>query len=120
MFRPQKGGKFYVFVKIDFRDRTSLGPYRTALLERIATSSSIAEAARDGGLSYRKALRMVRTMNTIFREPLVVTKRGRKGGATLTPFGRRVVSVFRAAEREAVQAARKHAKQLDSLHAPYK
>ena len=54
------------------------------LLEGIKETGSISEAAAELGMSYMRAWTLIRTMNTAFREPLVLTVRG--GEARLRRF----------------------------------
>jgi molybdate transport system regulatory protein len=51
-------------------------------------------------MSYRRAWLLVDTMNRCFREPVVASATGGPGGggASLTPFGRRVLARFRTME----------------------
>jgi molybdate transport system regulatory protein len=84
----------------------AMGPGQAALLERIAASGSISAAARDMGMSYRRAWQLVEAINASFAEPVVVTATGGKrgGGASVTPFGRDLVARFHAMEDKASAA----------------
>lgn len=75
----------------------AIGPGKSELLEAIASTGSISEAARKLGMSYRRAWLLVDTMNRCFREPVVASATGGTGGggATITPFGREVLAAFR-------------------------
>jgi molybdate transport system regulatory protein len=83
-----------------------LGPGKIALLEQIRQSRSLAGAAREMGMSYKRAWELLSTLNEMFDEPVAVTQPGRNvgGGTELTPFGERVVALYRAIERRAQQA----------------
>src|SRR5687768_18577555 len=78
----------------------AMGPGKAELVERIAETGSISAAARAMGMSYRRAWQLVEALNRDHREPVVVTATGGKdgGGAKVTPFGRRLVALFRAME----------------------
>ena len=82
---------------------TALGPGKVDLLEAIARSGSISAAARDMGMSYRRAWLLVDTMNRCFKEDLVVTTTGGRGGggSRITPLGRQVLRRYRAMEATA-------------------
>jgi molybdate transport system regulatory protein len=56
-------------------------------------------------MSYKRAWYLIDGFNAMFREPLIERHHGGKGGgsATLTPFGERVVSEYRAMEAKALQ-----------------
>jgi len=84
----------------------ALGPGKVDLLEEIEKAGTLAEAARRLGMSYMRAWKLLQTMNACFREPLVDTARGgaEHGGATLTPTGRAVLSLYRRMERESLEA----------------
>ena len=73
------------------------GPGRLELLDRIESTGSISQAARDMGMSYKKAWRMVDEMNQSASEPYVLLQKGGKqgGGAELTVKGRLVASEYR-------------------------
>lgn len=102
MTRPQTR------VRIDFSGDCSLGPGKIALLEGIARSGSLSAAARQLGMSYRRAWLLVHNTNAAFHEPVVELAVGGKdgGGAQLTDFGRQLVADFRAFEEEVDQLAR--------------
>jgi molybdate transport system substrate-binding protein len=73
-----------------------LGKGRLELLEAINRGHSISEAARQMGMSYRRAWLLVQRMNEASGEPLVtaVTGGSHGGGARLTPLGQRALSIF--------------------------
>lgn len=71
------------------------------MLEAIETTGSITGAAKALGMSYRRAWLLLEETNTLFGEASAATAQGGRqgGGARLTPFGREVVSRYRATER---------------------
>jgi len=84
-------------------DLIALGPGKVDLLESIGEAGSISQAARERKLSYRRAWNMVDTMNQCFKEPLVTSITGGKGGggAKLTPAGQKVIDLYRKMETKA-------------------
>ncbi len=84
----------------------AMGPGKAELVERIARTGSISAAAREMGMSYRRAWQLVESLNGAFREPVVTTATGgrRGGGAQVTPGGLRLVRQFRAMEAKASAA----------------
>ena len=84
----------------------AMGPGKAELIERIAGTGSISAAARDMRMSYRRAWQLVEALNAAYREPVVRTAVGgqRGGGATVTPFGRRLAAQFRVMEDKASAA----------------
>ncbi|MBK6408421.1 MAG: winged helix-turn-helix domain-containing protein [Flavobacteriales bacterium] len=77
-----------------------LGRGRVALLEEIASTGSISQAAKHMGMSYKKAWRLVDAMNAMAVAPLVVrTSGGPDGGGTkLTDQCLRLIAAFRSIE----------------------
>ncbi|HEY1181045.1 MAG TPA: LysR family transcriptional regulator [Rhodocyclaceae bacterium] len=93
-------------LRILFSELTALGPGRAELMERIARTGSISAAAREMGMSYRRAWLLVEATNSAFVEPLVTTNTGGSGGggAQLTEFGMSMLARYRAMELKAAQA----------------
>lgn len=93
-------------LRVLFSELTALGPGRAELMERIARTGSISAAAREMGMSYRRAWLLVEATNSAFVEPLVATSTGGSGGggAHLTDFGMAMLARYRAMELKAAQA----------------
>lgn len=104
-----------------YRDESiAMGPGKVALLEAIAESGSISAAARQMGMSYRRAWILVDEMNRALRSPAVSTATGgaQGGGTALTPLGVQLVHHYRAVERSAKLAAADSLMALDQMLAP--
>lgn len=101
-------------LRIRFGGDDMMGPGKADLLERIAATGSIAAAARDMGMSYKRAWMLIETLNAMFDQPVVAATRGGpgKGGAELTERGRGVLAQYRAAEAVAQEQAGQHLVQL--------
>jgi molybdate transport system regulatory protein len=82
---------------IDIDGVKFFGPGRAELLELIEESGSIAQAAKEMGMSYKKAWAMVDEMNSRAKKPYVMRYKGgeKGGGAELTDAGKKVVSAYR-------------------------
>jgi len=78
-------------------DEIAFGPGKAELLEAIASTGSIAQAAKRLDMSYMRAWTLIRTMNGCFAAPLVEAVRGgtRGGEARLTQTGRDVLGLYR-------------------------
>ena len=92
-----------LMLRILAKDHPAMGPGKAQLVELIDSTGSISAAAREIGMSYRRAWQLVDALNTSFREPVVLTAVGGKrgGGAVVTEFGRALVAHFRAIEDKA-------------------
>jgi molybdate transport system regulatory protein len=84
----------------------AMGPGKAELIERIAETGSISAAARAMAMSYRRAWQLVEALNRDYRQRIVDTATGGKrgGGARVTPFGRRILALFRSMEEKASAA----------------
>ena len=86
----------------------AFGPGKAELLRHIAATGSIRTAATELGMSYNRAWLLVKSMNTLFREPLVSVARGggTGGGASLTPLGEEVLNHYTHMEETCRTATR--------------
>jgi molybdate transport system regulatory protein len=103
-------------LRVDLGSGRALGPGKVRLLEAIERTGSISQAGRTLGMSYRRAWLLVDDMNHCFRDAVIAAQPGgiHGGGATLTPFGQRLVERYRAIEADALVATRKHLHDLES------
>lgn len=81
----------------------AIGPGKADLLDAVARTGSISAAAREMGMSYRRAWVLVDTMNRSFHAPLVEASKGGSGGggARVTDLGLQVLARYRAMEIKA-------------------
>jgi len=95
----------------------AFGPGKADLLEAVARTGSIAEAARQLDLSYMRAWSMIKTMNGCFQKPVVEKNRGGEthGGAVVTDFGMEVLQLYRDITAKAEKAAAKESTALLKL-----
>ena len=100
--------------RVDFATFCCVGPGKIALLETIDRTGSLSQAARDLGMSYRRGWQLLASLNTSFREPVVVTATGGRGGggARVTPFGKELISRYRAFEDDAQGRAARAFKEI--------
>jgi molybdate transport system regulatory protein len=96
--------------RLDFHDRCSVGIGKISLLEAIARTGSLSQAARDIGMSYRRAWLLIDSMNADFDTRVIsATVGGSGGGGTqLTSFGRELVSAYRSLEARIAPLAVEH------------
>jgi molybdate transport system regulatory protein len=94
--------------RIDFANDRSIGLGKIELLESIARSGSLSQAARDLGMSYRRAWLLVEDVKLSFNRPVVMSSTGgpNGGGATLTDFGEQLIARYRKLELDVQRLAR--------------
>lgn len=111
--RTSKGPR----VRILIGAATALGPGKVDLLDAIAERGSISAAARDLGMSYRRAWMLVDTMNSCFTSDLVETATGGRGGggARVTDLGLDVIARYREMEAKAADSVAAQAKSFAKL-----
>jgi molybdate transport system regulatory protein len=104
-------------IRIDLAPEVRVGPGKVRLLELVAEHGSISAAGRSAGMSYRRAWLLLDELNRSFPEPVIEAATGGRsgGGATLTPFGARLIAAYRNIERDAARVAAPH---LASLGVP--
>lgn len=112
--------------RIQFRFRVyrdediAIGPGKVALLEALAQTGSISAAARQLGMSYKRAWLLVDELNRALHRPAVTTASGGSGGggSTLTPVGEELIKRYRSVESTARVAAAGDIAALTRLLAP--
>lgn len=94
-----------------------LGPGKADLLDAIDRCGSIRRAASELGMSYMRAWTLVKAMNEGFVDPLVESTRGgaARGGAGLTPMGRRILDIYREMQGDALEATASSRAKLEKL-----
>lgn len=102
--------------RVDFRDQCSVGIGKITLLEAIARTGSLSQAARDIGMSYRRAWLLIDSMNTDFDTAVTSATAGGSGGggAQLTPFGRELIQAYRELEGRLLSLTVKHMGKIDA------
>jgi molybdate transport system regulatory protein len=92
-----------VRLRVDLAPGCSIGPGKIDLLEHIELHGSLSQAARELGMSYRRAWLLLDELNRSLTEPVASTAVGglRGGGARITSTGRALVKAYRAFEKKA-------------------
>lgn len=114
---PPPGPALQFRARIMHRGEIAFGPGKANLLAAIESHGSIAKAAVTMGMSYMRAWTLVKTMNALFREPLVELDRGGAGGgsAKITPTGRKVLALYHAMIAKSEKATRDQWAQVRNL-----
>jgi molybdate transport system regulatory protein len=96
--------------RVDLGEEGAVGPGKIALLEHIGQGGSLSQAARELGMSYRRAWLLLDSLNHCFRERVAVSAKGgrRGGGATLTAFGHQLIRAYRDFDAEVQARAARH------------
>ncbi len=106
--RAKKGppARLLTRIRVLHGSEFAVGPGKADLLEAVAETGSISSAARRMKMSYRRAWLLIDTMNQCFRQPVVDTATGGKGGggARITACGREVLQIYRDMEQRAARA----------------
>ena len=114
---PNKQRRDYPQVRIMLGSATTLGPGKVKLIEAIGRTGSISAAARELGMSYRRAWVLIDSVNRCFCEPLVETATGGRGGGgtRLTPTCEQVLACYREIEAKATASTRSELSTLSGL-----
>ncbi|HZB89875.1 MAG TPA: winged helix-turn-helix domain-containing protein [Stellaceae bacterium] len=107
-------------IRVDLSPTSAIGPGKIRLLELIDATGSISAAGRAMEMSYRRAWLLVDELNQLFREPVAVTAHGGRsgGGASLTPFGKRLIEGYRRMESDAEDAVADFLSMIDVAATP--
>ena len=95
-------------------DEIAIGPGKIALLEAVRDHGSITEAARQIGMSYRRAWMLLDEVNRMMKKPATVSAHGGQsgGGSVLTPEGEEIIRLYREIEAQAERACAQQIRQL--------
>ena len=103
-------------LRVKLSENFYMGPGRADLMQRIAETGSIAEAAKRMGMSYKRAWSLVQALNEGFGAVLVETSRGGKEqGASLTEPGREVLERYRGMQDATRRAIARDVEALRTL-----
>jgi molybdate transport repressor ModE-like protein len=109
-----RGMAIWTFLRLEFAKPAGFGPARSALLQSIIKYGSIAAAAGAVGTDYRAARETVRSINREFGD-VIVLKRGRNGGAHLTPKGEKLLQRYLEIERKFYQVFAEDLRYLEKI-----
>lgn len=102
---------------IDIDGKKFFGTGRAQLLMLIEKNGSLSKAAKEMGMSYRKAWDMVEDMNQRGHQPYVELHKGgtQGGGAELTETGKKVLSTFKNMNDKIIETVRQHTDEMLGL-----
>ena len=107
----------YLKIKIEINDNLIVGPGKVSLLEAIITKGSISSAAKEMGMSYRKAWKLVKEINDASSTKIIITNTGGKGigGTKISDDGILFIKAFRNIEKKTLKATINEQKHLYQL-----
>ncbi|NJM79122.1 MAG: LysR family transcriptional regulator [Flavobacterium sp.] len=81
---------------IEHNNQVLIGEGRFQLLKAIEQTGSLTKAAKELGLSYKKAWHLIDSVNKASKEPITINTIGGKGGGgvQLTNYGKTLVVAF--------------------------
>jgi molybdate transport system regulatory protein len=81
---------------IENEDNVLLGEGRVRLLKAIEETGSLSKASKSLNLSYKKAWRLMDSVNKSAKQPVTINSIGGKGGGgtTLTNYGKSLITAF--------------------------
>ncbi|MBQ1784871.1 MAG: TOBE domain-containing protein [Gammaproteobacteria bacterium] len=93
---------------------------RIRLLEAIAETGSISQAAKAVPMAYKSAWEAVDILNNLAPQPVIATTTGGKrgGGANLTPYGHSLIALYRAIDAEYQRSVHHLAELLPGIDPP--
>lgn len=93
------------------------GPGRVELLERIDETGSINKAAKQMGMSYKKAWEMINAMNSQAAKPFVITQTGGEngGGSVITNEAKELIAYHKQLRQRFFYFLEKETKQFNSF-----
>lgn len=94
-----------------------LGPGKIEILRKLSEGHSISSAARELGMTYKRAWALIDTLNKGFGRPVVEAISGGKGGggAHLTTLGQELVVRYLELEQKLASAAKPDLEALENL-----
>lgn len=106
-----------VKLRIKLGSHAGLGPGKARLLASVDRCGSITAAAKDQGMSYRRAWLLIDEMNRAFAEPVVEASFGgaKGGGARLSATGRALIELYDRLQRKAEAAVEAELAEIGAL-----
>ncbi|MDN3667349.1 winged helix-turn-helix domain-containing protein [Algibacter miyuki] len=102
---------------IEANNHVLLGEGRVHLLKAIEDTGSLSKAAKSLGLSYKKAWSLIDSVNKSAKKPVTINSTGGKGGggATLTPYGKTLITTFDEINKNCWKFLDEQVRKLDAL-----
>ena len=101
-------------IRIQISENFYIGPGKVLLMESILNKGSISSAARDIGMSYKKAWNLIKEINKFSKNKIVITNTGGQGvrGAKISEEGVSFIKSFRNIEKKVFKESKVEKKNL--------
>ena len=86
-----------IWIEVD--ENVFLGEGRILLLNSLKTTNSISKSAKELGMSYKKAWKLIDSVNKNAKQNVVDKRTGGKGGTKLTPYGISLIVAFETVKK---------------------
>ena len=102
---------------IETKGNVLLGEGRVRLLKAIDETGSLSKAAKSLHISYKKAWTLIDSVNKSAKKPVTTSSIGGKGGggATLTPYGKDLISAFEKINKDCWRFLDKQTAKLNDI-----
>ncbi|HLX93802.1 MAG TPA: LysR family transcriptional regulator [Puia sp.] len=99
---------------IEFQNERFFGPGRVELLKYIDETGSIYKAAKKMRMSYKKAWKMISSLNEQVKQPLVIVKKGgeKGGGSAITDEARALIGYHESMRKRFTEFLEKESKKF--------
>ena len=115
MKKPDK--KNFIKIRIQVGKNFYFGPGKVLLLQTISLTGSISSAAKEIGMSYKKAWRLIKEINDASSKKIVITNTGGKGagGAIISEEGLKFISLYKKIENKVILDTKKEKNLLEKI-----
>jgi len=102
---------------IESENNVLLGEGRVHLLKAIQKNGSLSKAAKSLNISYKKAWKLLDSVNKSAKKPVTINSIGGKGGggAELTEYGKSLVKAFDEINRNCWKFLDKQLKKIENI-----
>ena len=87
---------------VEVEDNVLLGKGRVSLLKKIQATGSLSKAAKSLNMSYKKAWKMIDSINKSAKHPVIETTIGgsKGGGSSITEHGQKLITTYEKITRK--------------------
>ncbi|WP_336514931.1 ModE family transcriptional regulator [Pollutibacter soli] len=114
ILKKKSGYKVEGKLWIEFEGEKYFGPGPVELLEKIESTGSLNKAAKEMNMSYKKALKIVNSLNTKSAKPFVILHVGGEegGGSEITPEAKQMIAYHTSMRKRFADFLKKETDQI--------